>query len=150
MNKKKYPVSGKPVPPFAYRTELNYFYTFIGPVNREVLDNRFPNGEGHMRSGIQNIYRNIFGPEGSCSSGWGVTPQQKDDASYALYDDDVKKQLIRSYYAEGKPIPRGLRAWELYFQEEHAKEAGKICAELDKKVGNIIDKKKKLIKTNRA
>ena len=118
---KKYPVSGKPIPAFSYRTEPNYYHVFIGPVSRDELDSKCPNGEGSLRAAIENAYRDIFGPEEECSSGWGCTPQQKDEASYALYDDDVKKQLIRSYYNEGKPMPRALRAWELYFQEEEKK-----------------------------
>jgi len=123
---------------------------FIGPISREELYEKFPNGEGRLRASIQEAFYAAFGPEEVCSSGWGCTPQQKDEASYALYDDEVKKTLILSYYYEKKPIPRGLRAWELLFQEQDAKEAGKIYAELDKKVSNIIDKKKKLIKTKRT
>ena len=141
--KKKYPVSGKPIPPFSYRTEPNYYHVFIGPVSRKELDEKFPNGEGRLRASIQEAFYASFGPEEVCSSGWGCTPQQKDEASYALYDDEVKKSLIRSYYDEGKPIPRGLRAWELLFQEQDRK----LIREMDKTVGNVVDKKKKLIKT---
>lgn len=139
MKTKPYPVSGKPVPPLAYRTEPNYFYAFIGPISREELDEKCPNGEGGLRSALQNAYRARFGGESSCSSGWGTTPQQKEDASYSLYDDDVKKQLIRSYHAEGKPMPRALRAWELLFQEQDKA----FIKQMDKTIGNVVDKKRK-------
>ena len=131
--KKKYPVSGKPIPAFSYRTEPNYYRVFIGPVSRDELDEKFPNGEGILRNAIQTAFRSAFGSETVCSSGWGCTPQQKDEASYSLCDDEVKKALILSYYYEKKPMPRALRAWELYFQEQDAKERGKIYAKLDKK-----------------
>ena len=117
-NKKHHLISGKSIPPFSYRKEPNYYNVFIGPVSRDELDSKFPNGEGRLRSAIQEAFRSVFGPEDSCSSGWGCTPQQKDEASYALYDDEVKKGLIASYYQEGKPMPRALRAWELLFQEQ--------------------------------
>ena len=118
MKTKPYPVSNTPVLPFAYRTEPNYYKVFIGPVSRRELDNKFPNGEGTLRSSIQKAFRSAFGPEKECSSGWGCTPQQMHEASYALDDDDAKRRLIKSYYTEGKPMPRALRAWELLFEEQ--------------------------------
>ena len=131
-NKKQHPVSGKPIPPFSYRTEPNYFNVFIGPVSRDELDKKFPNGEGRLRMAIQEAFYASFGPEEVCSSGWGCTPQQKEEASYALYDDEVKKMLIKSYYNEGKPIPRALRAWELYFKEEERNKKKPVSNKIDR------------------
>lgn len=142
-NNKKHPVSGKSVPAFSYRTEPNYFYAFIGPMNRDELDEKCPGGEGAMRIALQNTYRAWFGSEESCSSGWGVTPQQKDDVSYSLYDDGVKKALIQSYYTENKPMPRALRAWELFFQEEE-KESEKKVKQTDSKIDRIIKSRERI------
>ena len=78
--KKKHSVSGKPIPAFSYRTEPNYYNVFIGPVSRDELDRKFPNGEGILRNAIQTAFRSVFGSEKECSSGWGCTPQQKQEA----------------------------------------------------------------------
>ena len=114
---KKYPVAHAVVKHGDYKTQPNYYTAFIGPVPRKQLDMICPNGEGKIRRAIQSAFRTQFGSEEVCSSGWGATKRQVDEASYALYEDDVKRQLIRSYYAENKPMPRALRAWELYFKE---------------------------------
>ncbi len=96
-----------------------YYYAIIGPVSRAVLDEAFPNGEGHLRASIQAAFDRLFPDHRySCASGWGVSPAAKDAMHYAYGGDDTRKALIRSYHVEGKPMPRALRAWELLFEEE--------------------------------
>ena len=98
-----------------------YYFAFIGPVASDELDDKFPKGEGFLRSALQTAFRTKFGPEKECSSGWGVTDQMRNDASYALISDAYRKRYIKSYKKEGKPLPRALRAWELLFKEENKK-----------------------------
>jgi len=99
--------------------KTNYYYAVIGPVERSRLDKEYPSGEGGLRSAIQGQFYRMFPDiEFTCSSGWGVTPEMKDEIFYATCDDATKKALIKSFYVENKKIPRALRAWELKFEEE--------------------------------
>lgn len=96
----------------------NYFHCVIGPIKRKILDRKYPNGEGRLRGTIQKVYRETFGSEQECGSGWGMTLEGKDNAWYAAHQDETKIALIQSYHDEGKSVPRGLRAWELLLIEE--------------------------------
>lgn len=95
-------------------SELNYYFCFIGPIDRDELDEKYPMGEGHLRRSIEEAYYRVTGEWAStCSSGWGVTPTEKDDAEFWLYSDDIKDSIILSYFDEGKKLPS--RAYKAYY-----------------------------------
>lgn len=106
------------------KDDLEYFFAVIGPVSRKKLDKKFPNGEGRLRSALQNAFYEIFPYDGTtgCASGWGIKQAQREEMFYATCDDELKKTLIESYKNENKPLPRALRAWQLLFNEEQSNE----------------------------
>lgn len=93
-----------------------YHFCFIGPFDREILDQIRPSGEGSIRSANQQAYRKLTNSaEDTCASGWGVTPTQVDEARFFLHDDDAKDMLIQSYCNEKKPLPtHAHKAWEAF------------------------------------
>jgi hypothetical protein len=121
-------------------SEPNYWWAVIGPVDRDELGRKYPMGEGALRWTLQQQFSEMF-PDihYSCSSGWGMTEAQKEAARYGNEDDETRKALIRSYYYEGKKMPRALRAWELLYKEE----AKNFIKTMDKTIGNVVDKKRK-------
>ena len=104
----------------------NYWNCVIGPIDRDKL----PWGsDSHLRMPVKLAFKKLvneiyddydFSRNSGyfCSSGWGVTGEQANDIFYASNNDETKLQLIKSYYDEGKSLPRGLRAWELLFKKE--------------------------------
>ena len=94
--------------------KLEYHFCFIGPFDRHTLDQIRPRGEGSIRSANQQAYRKLTNSaEDTCASGWGVSPKQVDEARFFLTDDNMKDQIIQSYYDEDKPLPTNAhRAWE--------------------------------------
>lgn len=103
-----------------------YFYCFIGPFDRNKLDEIRPNGEGSLRYAVQQAYRKLTGEaEDSCCSGWGVTEERREDAGFWLYNDETKDAIIRSYFDEKKPFySRAQKAYYLLRKSE-----GKIFRE---------------------
>jgi hypothetical protein len=104
-----------------------YFFLEIGPVPSNELRSRFPNGEGSIRYVAKEAFYKMF-PEQDfvCSSGWGMSKEEMENSGYARYNDDFKRALIQSYKYEKKKMPRGLRAWELLFQEEEKLKTNEI------------------------
>ena len=102
---------------------LQYYFVFIGPFDRNELDKRFPMGEGVIRSYVQVGYEKATGDiDYTCSSGWGVSEEQKNDAKFFLNNDEMKDQLVQSYFDEGKPFPyKALKAWYLLRKSEGEK-----------------------------
>jgi hypothetical protein len=97
----------------------NYWWCHIGPVIRKDLPfgSDFP-----MRIAIQRKFEELFDTgDYTCSSGWGMTTESERNASYASNNDETKRALIQSFKNEGKKVPRGLRCWELLFEEEKKK-----------------------------
>jgi len=99
-----------------------YWYCVIGPADptqyREIGAD-FP-----LRQHVRETFARFFGDElgQTCSSGWGVTKEQADHISFATCDEKTKQAIIRSYYDEGKPLPRHVRAWELLIEAEGRKD----------------------------
>jgi hypothetical protein len=92
-----------------------YYFCYIGPTDRERLDKRFPNGEGHLRSCIQNAFYEVTEHDADlCGSGWGVKQNQIDHISFATYDDELKEVVINSYLKEKKKCPDTLKRGNYY------------------------------------
>ena len=97
-----------------------YYYVFIGPFDRVELDKMRPYGEGTIRAYVKEGFKQATGewPE-NCSSGWGVTPTQKDEASFWLDSDEMKDMIINSYFYENKQLPdKAHKAWYLLRKKE--------------------------------
>lgn len=92
----------------------NYHVCFVGPIPREELDEKFPNGEGHIRHSNEEAFFRQFGryPE-STGSGWGCTEEMRDDMSFCWYEHETKIYIIRSYLDEGIPFPS--KVYEAYY-----------------------------------
>lgn len=99
-----------------------YFTAYIGPIDREELDNSHPCGEGHLRSQLQEAFYNVAGHYADrCGSGWGTTEEQVSAMSFADNNEEMKQLLVQSYIDEGKKMPRYIRAWYLLLKEEGIK-----------------------------
>lgn len=113
----------------------NYWYALIGPARRKNIPD---GGDFPMRQAVQRAFSETLGADAAvCSSGWGMTPQVYWDVRYAMNSDDSKRRIIKSYHDEGKPVPRGLKGWELLFKKE-AKKAAKKAKKLRKKQNEHI------------
>lgn len=97
-----------------------YHFCFIGPFDRNELDKIRPSGEGSIRRANQEAYRKLTNEaEVRCSSGWGVTPEQKTSASFFLNDDELKDALVQSYLDENLPLPtKAYKAWMILRESE--------------------------------
>jgi hypothetical protein len=97
-----------------------YHFCFIGPFCREELDRITSNGEGSIRAANQNAFHRLTKQHAdTCSSGWGVTPKQKNDATFYLRNDELRDAVIQSYFNESKPLPsRAYTAWMLLRESE--------------------------------
>jgi len=84
----------------------NYHVCFVGPIERSELDEKFPNGEGHIRASNKEAFARILGryPD-TCASGWGVTEEIQEEMRFAWNNHEMRKYIILSYIDEGKPFP---------------------------------------------
>lgn len=99
------------------KNKNEYWYCTIGPVNSDKLSWGV---DSPLRQAVKDVFFQMF-PKAKgtlCSSGWGVTADQRDALSFETNDDELKLAIIASMHDEGKPLPRYMRAWELLFAEE--------------------------------
>lgn len=96
-----------------------YFTAYIGPIDRDELDKRFPIGEGHLRGQLQEAFFNVAGHHADvCGSGWGTTKDRLDHMSFADNNEKLKRALVQSYISENKTMPRYVQAWYLLLKSE--------------------------------
>ncbi len=117
----------------AKKTNEEYWLCTIGPMSRA----KQPWGaDAPLRAAVKSAFFGMF-PKAAgiqCSSGWGVTQEQRDAISFAADSDELKKVVIASMHDEKKPLPRYMRAWELLFAQEAAKtRAARQCSVLQKR-----------------
>ena len=99
----------------------NYHVCFVGPIERDELDEKFPNGEGTIRHYNEEAFNKNFGryPE-TCSSGWGVTEEICDEMRFCWNSPEARKAIIQSYLDEGKSFPAPIyEAYYLWLKTTH-------------------------------
>ena len=95
-----------------------YYFCYIGPTDRNELDKKYPNGEGHIKRAINEAFRSVTGHWADvCGSGWGVTHEQTCHISFAADDNELKKAIVQSYLDEKKKMPDYVEAWYLLLKK---------------------------------
>lgn len=84
----------------------NYHVCFIGPVDEVEFNERFPNGEGSIRSHNDEGFYKAFGRHAEMTaSGWGVSEVTLEDMRFCWHKEETRIMLIKSYLKENKPFP---------------------------------------------
>jgi hypothetical protein len=96
-----------------------YWTCYIGPIDRDELDETHPMGEGLIRSWVKEAFYKVAGYHAdTCGSGWGCKPEYLDHMRFGNNTEEMKLALVKSYIHEGKKMPRYIRAWYLLLKEE--------------------------------
>ena len=96
-----------------------YYFCYIGPTCRDKLNNKYTNGEGHLRQSIEEAFNRVTGHYAkTCGSGWGVKEKEKEAMSFASWDDELKIVIVRGYLRDRLDMPDHIRAYYLLFKEK--------------------------------
>ncbi len=101
------------------KNNQEYYFAYIGPTDRKVLDKKYTNGEGCLRKAIKETFYKVTGHYAEIfGSGWGVEEDQTYQISFSTYDEELKLSIVQSYLTEKKKMPKYIKAWFLLFKEE--------------------------------
>ena len=96
-----------------------YYFCYIGPTDRDKLDGKYPNGEGHLRQSIQEAFTRVTGhwPD-ITGSGWGMKEHNIDQLGFASRTKENQRLSVLSYISENKKMPDYVRAHYLLLREQ--------------------------------
>ena len=98
-----------------------FYFCYIGPIDRDKLDISHPSGEGHLRESLKDAFHDVAGHWADrCGSGWGIKPECIDAMMFGERNEELKKAIVLSYIDEKIPMPRHIKAWYLLLKDENS------------------------------